>query len=185
MAKKTSKKPPKNGNRQKQKQKQTVIVNINNGKTRAKRQTKKPSVIKTPQYINTFPVFQQTEPSPPLIHNVTPEPVRPVISEPVRPIIVSKSITTIKRRIKPKVKKVNKKEATGNYDYIPPSTPSSGAINLLNVFDSSDDFTGVNRMNYKPKKKEKTAEELEAIRITKNAQSRARYAKNKAIFQFN
>ena len=41
MAKKTSKKPPRNGNKQKQKQKQTVIVNINNGKTRAKRQTKK------------------------------------------------------------------------------------------------------------------------------------------------
>ena len=66
--KKTSKKPPKNGIKQKQKQKQTVIVNINNTKTRARRQSKKPSA--TPQYINTFPVFQQIEPSPPLIHNV-------------------------------------------------------------------------------------------------------------------
>ena len=54
MAKKTSKKPPRNGNKQKQKQKQTVIVNINNGKTRAKRQNKKPSVIRTPQYIIHF-----------------------------------------------------------------------------------------------------------------------------------
>ena len=78
--KKTSKKPPKIGIKQKQKQKQTVIVNINNTKTRARRQTKKPSA--TPQYINTFPVFQQTEQLP-IIHNVIPEPVRPVILEPV------------------------------------------------------------------------------------------------------
>ena len=40
-------------------------------------------------------------------------------------------------------------------------------------------------MNTKPEKKEKTTEKLEAIRNKKNAQARARYAKNKGIFQFN
>jgi hypothetical protein len=71
MVKKTTKKPSKNGTKQKQKQKQTVIVNINNGKTQAKRQPVKPPSKPTqyPQYINTYPVFLQTEPSPPIIYN--------------------------------------------------------------------------------------------------------------------
>lgn len=71
MVKKTTKKPTKNGTKQKQKQKQTVIVNINNGKTRVKRQPVKPpsKLTQYPQYINTYPVFVQTEPSPPIIYN--------------------------------------------------------------------------------------------------------------------
>ena len=73
MVKKTTKKPSKNGTKQKQKQKQkqTVIVNINNDKTRVKRQPVKPpsKLIQYPQYINTYPVFVQTEPSPPIIYN--------------------------------------------------------------------------------------------------------------------
>ena len=97
----------------------------------------------------------------------------------------------MKRRIKQKVKKVSKKVATDNYDYIPPSTPiptktpSSSAVNLLNIFDLQDEFSGANGMNTKPEKKEKTTEKLEAIRNKKNAQARARYAKNKGTFQFN
>ena len=74
MVKKTTKKPSKNGTKQKQKQKQkqTVIVNINNGKkTEVKRQPVKPpsKLTQYPQYINTYPVFLQTEPSPPIIYN--------------------------------------------------------------------------------------------------------------------
>jgi phage-related protein len=71
MVKKTTKKPSKNGTKQKQKQKQTVIVNINNGKTRVKRQPVKPpsKLTQYPQYINTYPVFIQSEPSPPIIYN--------------------------------------------------------------------------------------------------------------------
>ena len=84
MVKKTTKKPTKNGT--KQKQKQTVIVNINNGKTPLKRQPTKPSVIKRPQYINTYPVFMSHEPSPPIYHNKTelsPIPVRTLQTEPL------------------------------------------------------------------------------------------------------
>ena len=71
MVKKTTKKPSKNGTKQKQKQKQTVIVNINNGKSRVKRQPVKPpcKLTQYPQYVNTYPVFIQTEPSPPTIYN--------------------------------------------------------------------------------------------------------------------
>ena len=86
MVKKTTKKPTKNGTKQKQKQKQTVIVNINNGKTPLKRQPTKPSVIKRPQYINTYPVFMSHEPSPPIYHNKTelsPIPVRTLQTEPL------------------------------------------------------------------------------------------------------
>ena len=66
MVKKTTKKPPKNGTKQIQKQKQTVIVNLNNGKSRVKRQPVKPpsKLTQYPQYVNTYPVLIQTEPSP-------------------------------------------------------------------------------------------------------------------------
>ena len=86
MVKKTTKKPSKNGikQKQKQKQKQTVIVNINNGKTPSKRQPTKPREIKRPQYINTYPVFVQNEPSPPIIYQSPPVINQTPIKSPVK-----------------------------------------------------------------------------------------------------
>lgn len=172
MAKKTSKKPPRNGNKQKQKQKQTVIVNINNGKTRAKRQTKKPSVIQTPQYINTFPVFQQNEPSPPLVYNVRPEPVSiPATPQPL-PFV--------------------ERPFVENYDYIPPRTPpqtrtrtpavpSSSTVNLADIFHSEEEFSQTNIMNDTPRRRGRppvviTEEQAEIIRLRRNARARELYA---------
>jgi hypothetical protein len=134
MAKKTSKKPPRNGNKQKQKQKQTVIVNINNGKTRAKRQTKKPSVIRTPQYINTFPVFQQIEPSPPLIHNV-PLAKQPVF-EPVRTPTNSIGLQTFIPEI---VKQKRQSKIPVPSRKIPFTPADEVVINLIDIYGVPDD----------------------------------------------
>ena len=89
MVKKTTKKPTKNGT--KQKQKQTVIVNINNGKSHIKKPHVKPSVKNQPQFINTYPMFVQNEPSPPIIYHSPPVPYQ---STPLIPVKITNEIGT-------------------------------------------------------------------------------------------
>ena len=176
MAKKTSKKPPRNGNKQKQKQKQTVIVNINNGKTRAKRQNKKPSVIRTPQYINTFPVFQQTEQLP-IIHNVplAKEPVFEPVRTPTNSIGLQTFIPEIvKQKRKSKIPVPSRKT---------PFTPADEVvINLIDIYGVPDDKFEYDNTPIARRTRAQhplTPDEIETRRLLRNQKAREKRLEKK------
>ena len=86
MVKKTKKPVVKNGKKKtiNQKQKQSIVVNINTVKTRISRQpVKRVQPKQYPQYITTYPVFMESQASPPIIYN-RHEPVKVHEPEPVK-----------------------------------------------------------------------------------------------------
>jgi hypothetical protein len=154
MVKKT-KKPVKNGKRKVviQKQKQSIVVNINTRKTRISRQPLEPSKPKRiPQYITTYPVFMESQSSPPIIYN-RPEPLKVHEPEPVKkttiePVIIDPFTfkTPVKKTPVKKTPLKHQSKIPVAFPFIPKTvriripkkTPIEPTVNMTDIYDVPD-----------------------------------------------
>lgn len=118
--------------KQKQKQSQKITININNKAPRksAPKKQSTPSTPFYPQVINTYPVFMQTEPSPPIFYNTpTVKQEIPKIEQvqekvKVKPTIFVPDVlpAVLPATVKPKRAYTKKKPVIPDIDVIPPMT---------------------------------------------------------------